>query len=138
MTLGVVNHDVFFGDGDDTPAYLMDMNLQMYENLTAVAGDQGTQVLIFPEFGLESVQDPTREDLYPYAETVPIPSDSLVTPCEEADEFADRPILYRLSCAAKRNALLLLVNMIDMQPCDAATDTNCPDDGHYQVWCCYR
>lgn len=133
MILGVVNHDVFFGTGSDTPAYLKDVNLQLYENITMVSGKNGAQVLVFPEFGLESVQKATRTDLYSYAETVPLVSDPYVTPCDEADVYADRPILYRLSCAAKKNSLLLLVNMIDSQPCEISTDKNCPEDGRYLV-----
>lgn len=133
MNQGVANHDVFFGTGSDTPAHLTDVNLQLYENLTTVAGNQGVQVLVFPEFGLEPVQDATRTDLYSYAETVPLVTDSQITPCDDADVYADRPLLYRMSCAAKKNSLLLLVNMIDLQPCEVTTDSNCPEDGRYLV-----
>jgi pantetheine hydrolase len=130
---GVANHDVFFGTASDESSYLIDINLQLYENLTAVAGSQGTQVLVFPEFGLESVRDATRADLYSYAETVPAVSDPVVTPCDDAVMYVERPILYRMSCAAKKNSLLVLVNMVDLQPCEISTDENCPEDGHYQV-----
>jgi hypothetical protein len=51
----------------DQPEYLTNMNLQMYENLTAMAGKQGAQVLVFPEFGLEPIHDAARTDLYAYA-----------------------------------------------------------------------
>jgi pantetheine hydrolase len=134
---GVANHHVFFGSGSDQPEYLTNMNLQMYENLTAVAGKQGAQVLVFPEFGLEPIHDAARTDLYAYAETVPMVSDTLVIPCEDPDTFADRPILFRMSCAARRESVLVLVNMIDSQPCDRSADPNCPDDDRYQVmWRC--
>lgn len=132
---GVANHNVFFGTDSDHSSYLMDMNLQLYENLTAVAGSQGVQVLVFPEFGLEPVHEAARADLYAYAETVPSASE-LVTPCNEDAEYAERPVLYRMSCAAKKQSLLLLVNMVDLQPCDATTDESCPEDGHYQVNLC--
>ena len=71
------------------------------------------------------------------AETVPMVSDTLVIPCEDPDTFADRPILFRMSCAARRESVLVLVNMIDSQPCDRSADPNCPDDDRYQVmWRC--
>lgn len=98
-----------------------------------MASTQGAQVLVFPEFGLEPVHDAGRTDIYPYAETVPAVTESIIIPCDKAEEFADRPILLRMSCAAKRNALVVLVNMVDSQPCSAATDSNCPEDGRYQV-----
>ena len=132
---GVVNHDVFYGSGGEEVSSLVDINLQLYENLTVVAGSEGVQVLVFPEFGLEPVPAANRTDLYSIAETVPAVTDTLTTPCNEAKEFADRPILYRMSCAAKEASLLLLINMVDSQPCDTSTDSNCPEDGRYQVHC---
>lgn len=37
-----------------------------------------------------------------------------------------------MSCAAKNNQILTLINMIDKQDCSIETDSNCPVDGHYQ------
>lgn len=133
MFQGVANHDVFFGAEDDQAAYLTDMNLQMYENLTTVASKQGAQVLVFPEFGLEPIRNANRTDLYAYAETVPAVSGTGVNPCNEADDFANRPILLRMSCVAQKQSILVLINMIDYQPCAPSADPNCPEDERYLV-----
>lgn len=128
---GVANHDVFFGAENDQANYLTDMNLQMYENLTAVASKHGAQVLVFPEFGLEPVHQANRTDLYAYAETVPAMSTTSVIPCNESNDFADRPIQLRMSCVAQKHSILVLVNMIDYQPCVPSADPNCPEDERY-------
>lgn len=88
------------------------------------------QVLVFPEFGLTPGPAKQRSDFYPYMEKIP-ESTAGVTPCDDSS-FADRPILQRMSCAAKQNQQLLLIDMIDNVSCSAETDTKCPSDGHYQ------
>ncbi len=85
---------------------------------------------MFPEFGLTPGPAKQRSDFYPYMEKIP-DSGAGVIPCGDS-AFSDRPILQRMSCAAKNNQQLLLVDMIDNVDCSASTDSNCPSDGHYQ------
>ena len=126
----VVNHDVYLGNSQDSPQFLLDVNIELYENLTALAALNQAQVIVFPEFGLTPVEPTSREDVYPFIENIP-ESDEDAIPCLEAETFNDRPILYRMSCAARNHGILTMVNMIDKQVCSKA-DSNCPDDGHYQ------
>ena len=87
------------------------------------------KVLVFPEFGL-APDTSSRESLFPYSENIPESTDN-VTPCGNND-FNDRPMLSRMSCAAKSNNISILVNTVDLVPCSKSSDSNCPDDGHYQ------
>ena len=134
----VAEHSIFYGSNSDSSEYKLDVNIQLYENLTILARNHGAQVLVFPEFGLTPVESATnRADLYPFAEVIPDviadPStENYIIPCDSANDFQDRPILFRMSCAARENKILVLVNMIDFQSCDATQDQNCPEDGHYQ------
>ena len=131
--VAVANHDLFLGSSSDGSDYLLSKNIELYENLTTVGKSSGAQVVIFPEFGLTPVASADeRSDLYPYVEAIPdVDINSPIVPCGESS-FTDRPILSRISCAAKSNEVLVLVNMIDTQPCSSETDKNCPADGHYQ------
>lgn len=102
--------------------------------------------MVFPEFGLTATAESTREGLYPFAEIIPDvaedPYAEPINPCAAPEEFADRPILLRMSCAARDNSLLVLVNTIDWVPCSDISNSNsnssssrsedCPADGHFQ------
>mmetsp|Transcript_21353 Transcript_21353/g.36134 ORF Transcript_21353/g.36134 Transcript_21353/m.36134 type:complete len:415 (-) Transcript_21353:175-1419(-) len=128
----VAEHTTYMGKTGDHPELLLKKNLDIYEGLISIAAKNGANVLVFPEFGLTATAAATRSDLYPFAEVIPEISDTLICPCEQEDDFVSRPILYRMSCAARKAKILVLVNTIDWQSCDPQDDANCPTDLHYQ------
>jgi pantetheine hydrolase len=125
----VVEHTTYTGSSSETSDVILGKNLDSYEGLIALAASKKAQVVVFPEFGL-TPDTSSREGLYGYSEVIPEASLS-VMPCNNA-EFSDRPMLSRMSCAAKSNNISVLVNTVDYVACDAATDSNCPSDKHYQ------
>lgn len=128
----VAEHTVFMGKDTDSSAYKLNVNLDIYANLTALASTRKVQILVFPEFGLVPANADSRESLYPYAEVIPaVNPSSPAIPCTDAT-FSDKVIMQRMSCAARDNRVALLVNTVDYVSCEAATDSNCPSDNHYQ------
>jgi predicted amidohydrolase len=125
----VAEHEIYMGQEGDTSESLVEINIQLFENLTSLATRQGAQVVVFPEFGLTPVVAKNRDDLYPFLEVVP---NEKISPCLNHQEFLDRPRLLRMSCAAQENQIIILVNIIDKQVCSVENDPNCPVDGHYQ------
>lgn len=126
----VAEHSVYQGTSDESSSSKLDVNLGLYEQFVDLSVKHGVQVLVFPEFGLTPGPQNQRSDLYPYIEVIPEVSAN-VTPCGDAS-FSDRPILQRMSCSAKNNKQLILVNMVDNVACSSTTDATCPSDGHFQ------
>ena len=104
-------------------------NVLSYEKLIQQAHVQGVQLIVFPEYGITGANFVTRATYYPYLENIPIVSGGTVNPCLD-DGFGDRPVLKKLSCMAREYAMVLVVNMGDVQECSGSS--NCPPDGHYQ------
>lgn len=129
----VANHNLFLGTSSDSSEYLLSKNIELYENLTVVGRSNSANVIVFPEFGLTPVASAEqRSDIYPFIENIPeVNVEAPIVPCGD-NVFSDRPILARMSCAAKTNEILVLVNMIDSQSCSLETDSKCPADSHYQ------
>lgn len=125
----VAEHTTYVGSSSETTSSIMSKNLDLYEGLIALAASQKVQVLVFPEFGL-APDTSSRETLFPYSEKIPESSEN-VTPCGNID-FNDRPMLSRMSCAAKSHNISILVNTVDLVSCSQSSDSNCPEDGHYQ------
>lgn len=124
----VAEHSVFMGVQEDSSDYKLEKNIGIYENLIELSKSLSVQVLVFPEFGLTPASPDQRSSLYPYMEVIP---DTAIIPCGNSS-FTDRPILQRMSCAARENQQLILINMIDNVACDITSDASCPDDSHYQ------
>jgi len=103
-------------------------NLDAYEAHAKVAHANGAQVLVFPEFGLESGDTNNRTLVGLYAEHVPT-ADGTVIPCQHPQLFSDRPALLRASCWAANFSVLLALNLHDAQPCNRTS--GCPDDGRF-------
>lgn len=129
----VVEHNIYLGKEGENPETLLSENLNIYERAIQLAESHNVQVIVFPEFGLTAVKNAsTREDLYPFAEQIPIVDASHpIAPCGNAS-YASSSILYRMSCAAKESGMLTLVNTIDWVNCNPASDSACPSDNHYQ------
>lgn len=128
----VVEHSVFMGSSADSSSHKLQVNLDLYANLTALAKTKNVQILVFPEFGLIPAELTARENLYPYAEKIgEVNTVTPAVPCSDA-YFSDKPIMREMSCAAKENKMNLLVNTIEWIDCSKVSDPNCPDDNHYQ------
>ncbi|KAM6900024.1 biotinidase [Xenentodon cancila] len=111
----------------------MQKNLDIYEEQAARAAQQGAQILVFPEDGIQGFNF-TRLSISGYLETIPDPEQESWNPCTDPDRYNNTEVLQRLSCMAQRHNLYLVANMADLQPCLQKTDpsSSCPADGHWQ------
>ncbi|XP_074542888.1 biotinidase [Halichoeres trimaculatus] len=117
------------------PAALLHVqkNLDIYEEQAARAAQQGAQILVFPEDGIQGFNF-SRSSISSYLETVPDPQQESWNPCTEPDKYNNTEVLQRLSCMARSNNLYIVANMADLQPCPLSTDptSSCPPDGRWQ------
>ncbi|XP_010768573.1 biotinidase [Notothenia coriiceps] len=117
------------------PAALQHMqrNLDIYEQQAARAAQQGVQILVFPEDGIQGFNF-SRSSIFNYLETIPDPQQESWNPCTEPGKYNNTEVLQRLSCMARRYNLYLVANMADLQPCPLKTDpsSSCPSDGRWQ------
>lgn len=113
----------------DLPRDIVQMNLDMYKRAAEVAASKGADILVFPEYGIFPPYQ--RNRLKDVLEQVPDPRKVSSNPCEQAEEFSTRPILYTLSCMAKKHNIVVVADTGDIQPCNSLNDSNCPDDGVY-------
>ncbi|KAM4630378.1 biotinidase [Polymixia lowei] len=111
----------------------MQINLDVYEEQAKRAAQQGAQILVFPEDGLQGFNY-SRSSISGYLETVPDPQQESWNPCMEPDRYTNTEVLQQLSCMARRYSLYLVANMADSQPCPASADasSSCPSDGRWQ------
>lgn len=85
-------------------------------------------MLVFPEYGL--FPPSSRKKLKMFLENVPDPDVTPSNPCQEPATYADKPILYTLSCLALENNMIIIANMGDIQSCKGEKD--CPKDEVFQ------
>ncbi|KAK5855209.1 hypothetical protein PBY51_005336 [Eleginops maclovinus] len=111
----------------------MQQNLDIYEEQAARAAQQGVQILVFPEDGIQGFNF-SRSSIFNYLETIPDPQQQSWNPCTEPGKYNKTEVLQRLSCMARRYNLYLVANMGDLQPCPLQTDpsSSCPSDGRWQ------
>ena len=94
---------------------------------------QGSVMIVFPEYGLSIPFLRSREKAMVFMEQVPDPDTDDLIPCLERPADPARILIQRtLSCIARNNSLYVVANMGSLETCDRATDSSCPDDGHYQ------
>ncbi|XP_061884801.1 biotinidase-like [Entelurus aequoreus] len=111
----------------------MQKNLDVYEAQAALAAQQGADIVVFPEDGLQGFNF-SRSSISGYLETVPDPREEKWNPCTEPSRFNNTEVLQQLSCMARRHNLYVVANMADLQPCPLRTDpaSSCPPDGRWQ------
>uniref|UniRef100_A0A3Q1IVG2 Biotinidase n=2 Tax=Anabas testudineus TaxID=64144 RepID=A0A3Q1IVG2_ANATE len=111
----------------------MHKNLDVYEEQAALAAQQGAQILVFPEDGLQGINF-SRSSINGYLETIPDPQQESWNPCTDPDKHNNTEVLQRLSCIARRHNLYLVANMPDLQPCTLMNEhfSSCPPDGRWQ------
>jgi len=90
-------------------------------------------MIVFPEYGLMPVRMRSRQMAAVFMERVLNPDTDDRIPCLERPADPDAILIQRaLSCIALSNGLYVVANMGSLETCDRATDSACPDDGHYQ------
>nr|XP_040045062.1 biotinidase [Gasterosteus aculeatus aculeatus] len=115
------------------PAALRHMhdNLRVFEQQAALAAQQGAQILVFPEDGLQGFNF-SRSSISGYLETIPDPQQESWNPCTEPGKYNNTEVLQSLSCMARRYNLYLVANMADLQLCPKTEPSSCPSDGRWQ------
>ncbi|KAF6034279.1 VNN1 [Bugula neritina] len=113
----------------DEALKVMMANLDVLETQTAKAEAEGTDIFVFPEYGLIGLKSFSNEmSLSYFVEKIPDPKiNPTFCPCDSG-EMPGQEVLYRLSCMAKNHSMYIAVNMGDKQPCVES----CPLTGHYQ------
>jgi len=114
---------------------LMNGNLDRYDVFMQVARQNGVQVIVFPEYGIQGNppgnDDWTRDGILPFCESIPNPITG-TNPCLQQALFADAPITIRCSCMARTYGLPLVVDVGDVvRNCTPKVD-NCRDDRRLQ------
>ena len=94
----------------------MKPNLDSMEELAKNASAQGARIIVFPECGVTGriYCVNCKQAVRAYAEDIPdvVPGTTTVNPCTDA-QYADRPVLQRLSCIARDHGIVLVANMPD-------------------------
>lgn len=110
------------------PEDIIKDNLEYYKAATNFARSEGAELIVFPEYGLFPPIE-SRMKLKAFLENIPDPNSISYNPCQEPETFSDKPILYTLSCLARRNGVIIVANMGDVQPCKG--EKECPKDGEF-------
>jgi predicted amidohydrolase len=124
-------------------------NLQRFEPFVEQAKANGSQIIVFPEYGLtgDGVSDASgqfdfsRDGVENFTEPIPEPSPLVL--CNSASSVT-HPVSSAASCLAKKHAIVLVINFLDRIPCspptagagnssgggEGAGDALCPDGRH--------
>ncbi|XP_007260748.3 biotinidase [Astyanax mexicanus] len=133
----VYEHQVILNPNPKIPVWReaalehMKKNLDVFEEQTALAAQQGAQIIVFPEDGIHGFNY-SRASIASYLEPIPDPTHVTWSPCADPDRFPNTEVLHRLSCMARKNCIFLVANMPDRQLCSRLEDPLCPVDGQYQ------
>lgn len=132
---GVFQH-VDPSDPQRTLDDVMRQSVATYEQWTRTASSLGVEILVFPEYGVTGVSVPSeRSSMRPYLQVLPgiELGPEPWNPCLESDDATfNTTILRSLSCVARDNGLVLVVNIPTLVRCSATDDPSCPSDGGYQ------
>jgi pantetheine hydrolase len=107
---------------------IMLTNLKSFDTFTDEAVKQSAQIIVFSEYGLNTPLYSTREYIRPFLEPIP---EAGVNPCKTTS-IPELTIITNASCIARKNNIIMVINMGEIQYCDNTTDINCPSDGAYQ------
>ncbi len=92
---------------------------------------QGADLVLLSEMAITSLIK-SRSEMYLFLYQVPAPNQGMNSTACGNRKYDNMPVLQRVSCLAKNNAIYLAVNWGDIVPCNPARDKNCPSDDHYQ------
>jgi predicted amidohydrolase len=110
-------------------------NLQGLEAFAREAKANGTQIMVFPEYGITGdgvgQGNIARKTVTHFLEddtALAGPKPQITLPCGDAVAEESAPTIARTSCLAKELEMILVINLLTKQSCDAGLD-GCPDDG---------
>lgn len=94
------------------------MNLHHFESFVSTAKTKGSQIIVFPEYGVTgdgtSKTGFTREGIEAFTE--PIPEPSQTTLCNP-QTVTDYPLTSAAACLAKKYSIVLVMNYLDWVKC---------------------
>ncbi|ELU06718.1 hypothetical protein CAPTEDRAFT_83484, partial [Capitella teleta] len=108
-------------------AFVIQANLDIFEEQVQIASTQGASIIVFPEYGLTGLGW-GRDRLREIAEEIPDPRTEDSTPCDNSNITL---IQRSLSCMAQHSEIYIAVNMISKEKCTITEDPDCRDDGLY-------
>ncbi|KAF4522505.1 hypothetical protein B566_EDAN002590 [Ephemera danica] len=110
--------------GENSSDYSLELVQPITENiLTFALWGRGSQIIVFPEYGLTGTQiSEDRDAARAVSHEVPAPGLQLV-PCDEYHSGLGYEIVGQLSCIAKENEMYVVANLIEKLNCP-----NCSDD----------
>lgn len=137
-TAAVYEHVTFFVMENKTEVTrsgaleIMKKNLAVFETKAVLAKSKGAEIIVFPEDGIYGF-DYTREQILPFLEVIPNPSqlEKSWNPCKDPARYSNIEVLRELSCIAQNSSIAVVANMGDVQYCEKS-DPHCPGDGRYQ------
>ncbi|XP_017798941.1 PREDICTED: vanin-like protein 1 [Habropoda laboriosa] len=94
-------------------SYTLEKNTDAYIEYIEKASEQNADIIVFPEYGLTSMNMPSRSRMDPWTTVVPSVLDEYV-PCTGNDVNVS-PTLQRLSCAARKNRIYVVVNLAEKE-----------------------
>lgn len=100
-------------------------NLLTFAMATSLAAEYGSDIIVFPEYGLYPFV--SREKFRSVAQFVPDPTKEDWNPCLDPNRYSNTSIVRDLSCMARDNFIFLVSNFITMQMCN--TSQICHPDG---------
>ncbi|XP_046688641.1 vanin-like protein 2 isoform X2 [Homalodisca vitripennis] len=108
---------------DHGPADTLLDNARRYIDIIKTAATHNANIVVFPECGLTTIKIPVvRQDIFPFLIELP---EVGTNPCDLVDSHQ---VLQLLSCAAKHNAIYVVVNLSELAHCSVG-ETDCPPDG---------
>lgn len=97
----------------------------------SIVAELALQIVVFPEYaitgdGTTDGDELTRAGADMLSEAVPDPGGA-TPPCDAPDGGTVYPVTSRLSCMARKSAVVLVADLLDRQPCEAPADPGCAD-----------
>ncbi|XP_065345214.1 pantetheinase-like [Cloeon dipterum] len=88
-------------------------NLREYQKFTEQAKSLGADIIVFPEYGLTTIEPYNKHSLaLELSQFVPDPDGLKISPCDLETNELDLRVVHKLSCLAKQNRIYLVANLI--------------------------
>jgi hypothetical protein len=123
-----------------SPSRIVQRNVADYEALVRQAADKQANIIVFPEgsngwmgaVGRDRVFE--RNQALGFGELIPHVDNGVpgLNPCLQYDVNHPSAQLRNISCLALKYNIVVVANLIDLQPCSTIVDSNCPSDGMYE------
>ncbi|XP_075222722.1 vanin-like protein 3 isoform X2 [Lycorma delicatula] len=115
-------------DQSEEPKYLLVRNSRKLHKIAEEAAREKADIIVTPECGLSGLNLPVvRDKLKLFTTFIPNVEDNEIL-CEEKNKLEVAEHLKELSCAAQKNNIYLVANMLEKVSCNK-THPGCPTDG---------